>query len=152
VELIERLPSANRRTRQKRKSEEPYIVHPLAVAGILAELRLDAKTIAASLLHDVAEDAGIEIPDLAEEFGPEVASMVDGVTKLAAVSEMARLPEDSRDPKVESLRKMLLAMVGDVRVVLIKLADRLHNMRTLGYMSPERSAVSRGRRWISTRR
>jgi GTP pyrophosphokinase len=122
---------------QKRNSGEPYIVHPLAVAGILAELRLDAKTIAAALLHDAAEDAGVEIPDLAEEFGPEVASMVDGVTKLVAVSEMARLPDDSRDPKVESLRKMLLAMVGDVRVVLIKLADRLHNMRTMGYMSPE---------------
>jgi GTP pyrophosphokinase len=122
---------------QSRKSGEAYIVHPLAVAGTLAELRLDAKTIAASLLHDVAEDAGIAIPDLAEEFGPEVASMVDGVTKLVAVSEMARLPDDSRDPKVESLRKMLLAMVGDVRVVLIKLADRLHNMKTLSHMSPE---------------
>jgi RelA/SpoT family (p)ppGpp synthetase len=122
---------------QQRKSGEPYIVHPLAVASILAELRLDAKTIAAALLHDAAEDAGVEIPDLAEEFGPEVASMVDSVTKLVAVSEMARLPEDSRDPKIESLRKMLLAMVGDVRVVLIKLADRLHNMRTMSYMSPE---------------
>jgi RelA/SpoT family (p)ppGpp synthetase len=129
--------SSHANINQTRKSGEPYIVHPLAVAGILAELRLDAKTIAASLLHDVAEDTGVKIPDLAEQFGPEVASMVDGVTKLKAVSEMARLPEDSRDPKVESLRKMLLAMVSDIRVVLIKLADRLHNMRTLGYMSPE---------------
>jgi RelA/SpoT family (p)ppGpp synthetase len=122
---------------QKRKSGEAYIVHPLAVASTLAELRLDARTIAASLLHDVAEDTDVEIPDLAEAFGPEVASLVDGVTKLVAVSEMATLPRDSRDPKVESLRKMLLAMVGDVRVVLIKLADRLHNMSTMGAMSPE---------------
>jgi GTP pyrophosphokinase len=122
---------------QKRKSGEAYIVHPLAVAGTLAELRLDARTIAASLLHDVAEDTDVEIPDLAEAFGPEVASLVDGVTKLVAVSEMATLPRDSRDPKVESLRKMLLAMVGDVRVVLIKLADRLHNMSTMSFMSPE---------------
>ena len=116
---------------QTRKSGESYIIHPLAVAGILADLRLDAKTVAAALLHDLAEDTDVDIPDLADEFGPEVASMVNGVTKLVAISEMARLPEDSRDPKVESLRKMLLAMVGDVRVVLIKLADRLHNMRTM---------------------
>ena len=122
---------------QQRKSGESYIVHPLAVAGILADLRLDAKTVAAALLHDLAEDTDVDIPDLTEEFGPEVASLVDGVTKLVAIAEMARLPEDSRDPKVESLRKMLLAMVGDVRVVLIKLADRLHNMRTMSYMSEE---------------
>ncbi|OIO98476.1 MAG: (p)ppGpp synthetase [Anaerolineae bacterium CG2_30_64_16] len=123
---------------QKRDSGEPYIIHPVAVASILADLRLDAKTMAAALLHDVAEDTTVEIPDLAEEFGPEVASMVDGVTKLVAISEMARLPTDSRDPKVESLRKMLLAMVGDIRVVLIKLADRLHNMRTMGHIAPEK--------------
>jgi len=123
---------------QKRDSGEPYIIHPVAVASILADLRLDAKTIAAALLHDVAEDTTVEIPDLAEEFGAEVASMVDGVTKLVAISEMARLPTDSRDPKVESLRKMLLAMVGDIRVVLIKLADRLHNMRTMSHIAPEK--------------
>jgi len=123
---------------QKRKSGDPYISHPLQVASILAELRLDAKTVAAALLHDVAEDTPTKIPDLAEEFGPEVASMVDGVTKLAGIAEMASLPPDSRDPKIESLRKMLLAMVGDVRVVLIKLADRLHNMRTLHYMPLEK--------------
>lgn len=123
---------------QKRKSGERYIVHPLAVAGILADLRLDARTVAAALLHDVAEDTPTKVPDLAELFGPEVASMVDGVTKLAGISEMASLPANSHDPKVESLRKMLLAMVGDVRVVLIKLADRLHNMRTMGYMTEEK--------------
>lgn len=129
---------------QKRKSGEPYVVHPLAVAGILADLRLDAKTVAAALLHDVAEDTATKVPALAEEFGPEVASMVDGVTKLEHVSAIATLPEDSRDPKVESLRKMMLAMVGEVRVVLIKLADRLHNMRTLGAMPPHKQlSISR---------
>lgn len=122
---------------QKRKSGDPYIMHPLAVAGILAELRLDSNTVAAALLHDVAEDTPTKVPDLAVEFGAEVASMVDGVTKLVEISKLANLPADSRDPKVESLRKMLLAMVSDVRVVLIKLADRLHNMRTMSYMSPE---------------
>ena len=80
------------------------------------------------------------IPDLAEEFGAEVASLVDGVTKLVEISQLANLPADSRDPKIESLRKMFLAMVSDVRVVLIKLADRLHNMRTMGYMSPGEAA------------
>ena len=123
---------------QKRVSGEPYIIHPLAVAGILADLRLDAQAVAASLLHDVAEDTTTNIPDLAEEFGPEVASLVDGVTKLVEISELANLPVDSRDPKIESLRKMFLAMYSDVRVVLIKLADRLHNMRTMSYMSPEK--------------
>ena len=123
---------------QKRKSGEAYINHPLEVARTLAALRLDSRTIAAALLHDVVEDAPTKVPNLTEEFGPEVANMVDGVTKLVSVSEMSSLPPDSRDPKIESLRKMLLAMVGDVRVVLIKLADRLHNMRTMGSMSPEK--------------
>jgi GTP diphosphokinase / guanosine-3',5'-bis(diphosphate) 3'-diphosphatase len=123
---------------QKRVSGEPYIIHPLAVAGTLAELRLDAQTVAAALLHDVAEDTDIAIPDLAEEFGAEVASLVDGVTKLVEIAQLANVPSDSRDPKIESLRKMFLAMYSDVRVVLIKLADRLHNMRTMGYMSPEK--------------
>ena len=123
---------------QKRESAEPYVVHPLAVAGILAELRLDAPTVAAALLHDVAEDTALEIPELAERFGAEVAGLVDGVTKLVAIAEFANVPANNRDPKVESLRKMFLAMVSDVRVVLIKLADRLHNMRTMSYMKPEK--------------
>lgn len=121
----------------RRKSGEPYIVHPVAVACLLAELRLDPETIAAALLHDVAEDTPTKISDLAAMFGPEVASMVDGVTKLTNLSDMATLPDGRRDPRVESYRKMLLAMVNDVRVMLIKLADRLHNMRTMGYMKPE---------------
>ena len=123
---------------QFRKSGEAYIEHPLEVARILANLRLDSRTIAAALLHDVVEDTPTKVPDLVAEFGAEVASLVDGVTKLIGIAEMANLPPDSRDPKVESLRKMLLAMVGDVRVVLIKLADRLHNMRTLDSMLPEK--------------
>lgn len=123
---------------QLRKSGEAYIVHPVAVAGILADLRLDAKTVAAALLHDVAEDTAVKMPEVAEEFGAEVASMVDGVTKLSNVAHMASLPADSRDPRVESLRKMMLAMSNDVRVVLIKLADRLHNMRTIAYVSREK--------------
>ena len=123
---------------QLRKSGEAYIEHPLEVARILANLRLDSRTIAAALLHDVVEDTPTKVPDLVAEFGAEVASLVDGVTKLIGIAEMANLPPDSRDPKVESLRKMLLAMVGDVRVVLIKLADRLHNMRTLDSMLPEK--------------
>jgi GTP pyrophosphokinase len=123
---------------QRRKSGEPYIIHPEAVATILADLRLDARTVAAALLHDVAEDTPQKVPVLIEEFGPEVASMVDGVTKLEHVSDIAALPADSRDPKIESFRKMLLAMVNDVRVVLIKLADRLHNMRTLGAMPADK--------------
>jgi RelA/SpoT family (p)ppGpp synthetase len=140
VELVGRAFALAERahTDQKRVSGEPYIIHPLAVAGILADLRLDAKAVSAALLHDVAEDTPTDIPDLAEEFGPEVASLVDGVTKLVEISELANLPTDSRDPKVESFRKMMLAMYSDVRVVLIKLADRLHNMRTMSYMSPEK--------------
>ena len=140
VELVRRAYCLAERAHegQKRVSGEPYIVHPLAVAGILAELRLDAQTVAAAALHDVAEDTSTDIPDLAEEFGSEVASLVDGVTKLVAMSELANLPADSRDPKIESLRKLFLAMNNDVRVVLIKLADRLHNMRTMSHMSPEK--------------
>jgi GTP pyrophosphokinase len=121
-----------------RKSGEPYIVHPLAVAGILAELRLDARTVAAALLHDVVEDTPITIAELTTQFGSEVADMVDGVTKLEDISGIAALPADSRDPRIESLRKMLFAMVKDVRVVLIKLADRLHNMRTLSSMPADK--------------
>jgi GTP pyrophosphokinase len=123
---------------QDRRSGEPYIVHPEAVAGILADLRLDAKTISAALLHDVAEDTAITLANLTVAFGPEVASMVDGVTKLEGMAGMATLPVDSRDPQVENFRKLLLAMVNDVRVVLIKLADRLHNMRTLHHMPSDK--------------
>jgi guanosine-3',5'-bis(diphosphate) 3'-pyrophosphohydrolase len=121
-----------------RKSGEPYITHPVAVATILAEMQLDAETLAAALLHDVPEDTDVTLEDVRAQFGDRVARLVDGVTKLEKI-EWATGREDSS--KAESLRKMFLAMADDVRVVLIKLADRLHNMRTIGAMS-RRSQVA----------
>ena len=112
-----------------RQSGEAYISHPLAVALILAEIGLDAVTLAAALLHDTVEDTGLTVADLARDFGPEVAAIVDGVTKLERVSF------DSKEAQqAASMRKMLLAMANDWRVLLIKLADRLHNMRTIAAM------------------
>ena len=125
---------------QKRKSGEPYITHPEEVAGILADLRLDAATVAAAVLHDVAEDTTIAVSVLETEFGPEVGLLVNGVTKFNALQDKAAtetLPLSRRDAGTESLRKLFLAMGKDVRVVLIKLADRLHNMRTLQFMPGE---------------
>ncbi|SFR90988.1 guanosine-3',5'-bis(diphosphate) 3'-pyrophosphohydrolase [Dyella sp. OK004] len=112
---------------QARKSGEPYITHPVAVAGILAELGLDAETIIAAILHDTLEDTELSRSELASEFGETVAELVDGVTKLDKMRFSSRQEADA-----ESFRKMLLAMARDLRVILIKLADRLHNMRTLG--------------------
>ena len=123
---------------QKRASGEPYIQHCLAVAQILADLRLDPITIAAALLHDTVEDSTVTLEDLRQNFGDEVARLVDGVTKLGQINKASQLGRrDLRDEEAESLRKMFLAMADDVRVVLIKLADRLHNMRTLGALSKE---------------
>jgi len=123
---------------QKRASGEPYIQHCLAVAQILADLRLDPVTIAAALLHDTVEDSTVTLEDLRQNFGDEVARLVDGVTKLGQINKVSQLGRrDLRDEEAESLRKMFLAMADDVRVVLIKLADRLHNMRTLGALSKE---------------
>ena len=119
---------------QRRKSGEPYIIHPLCVAIILADLEMDKETIAAGLLHDVVEDTVYTEEQLAEIFGKEVALLVDGVTKLTQLSWSA----DKVEMQAENLRKMFLAMAKDIRVIIIKLADRLHNMRTLQYMRQEK--------------
>ncbi len=124
---------------QKRLSGEPYIVHPLEVAEVLVEMKLDATAIAAALLHDAVEDTPATSQEIAERFGDQVAHIVEGVTKIEKIQFANR-----EDRQAENVRKMLLAMVSDVRVVLIKLADRLHNMRTLEFLKPDRrEAIAR---------
>jgi RelA/SpoT family (p)ppGpp synthetase len=124
---------------QKRLSGEPYIAHPVAVADILADLHMDAQTIVAAILHDVIEDTATAKGEIAERFGPEVAELVDGVSKLDQIQFRSRA-----EAQAESFRKMLLAMVRDIRVVMVKLADRTHNMRTLGSVPPaKRRTVAR---------
>jgi len=118
---------------QLRASGEPYMTHPLEVAILLAEMKLDNTAIAAGLLHDSIEDTTLTSAELKAEFGEQVAHIVDGVTKISRIDFASRV-----EAQAENVRKMMLAMVDDIRVVLIKLADRLHNMRTLQHLSPER--------------
>ena len=118
---------------QTRHSGEPYISHPTAAALILAAMRLDYQTIMATLLHDVVEDTFISTEDLTEQFGEEVTALVDGVTKLTKIKF-----ESHAEAQAENFQKMVLAMVKDIRVIIVKLADRLHNMRTLGVLSAEK--------------
>ena len=119
---------------QKRKSGEPYIIHPLAVAQIVAEeLKLDSESIEAALLHDVIEDTPATHEDVAHLFSPTIADLVEGVSKLTRIQYATK-----EDEQMENLRKMLIAMSKDIRVILIKISDRLHNMRTMEYQSPEK--------------
>src|SRR5919198_269730 len=135
VELLRRayVFSALEHKGQVRHSGEPYLVHPLEVANILADMRLDVVAIAAGLLHDVVEDTLTTIERIEEHFGPDVAHVVEGVTKLGAIPFSS-----SEERQAENFRKMLLAMVDDIRVIMVKLADRLHNMRTLNHLPEER--------------
>jgi guanosine-3',5'-bis(diphosphate) 3'-pyrophosphohydrolase len=135
MEMIQRgyVVSAKYHKGQVRMNGEPYLTHPLEVANILAELKLDAVTVTAGLLHDVLEDTLISPEELKRQFGDEVYQLVDGVTKIAQVYLTSR-----QQKQAENFRKMLLAMVSDIRVLFVKLADRLHNMRTLQYLPPER--------------
>src|SRR5262252_3178508 len=117
---------------QKRASGDPYFSHPLEVAGILTDLKLDTATIATALLHDTVEDTSATIEDIEQNFGAEIAGLVDGVTKLSQLELFSE-----RTKQAENFRKLMLAMSNDIRVLLVKLADRVHNMRTLGFIDDE---------------
>ena len=124
---------ADAHVNQKRLSGEPYIYHPVAVARILAGMRMDHQCLMAAILHDVIEDTPTAKTQLEQEFGPEIAELVDGVSKLTQIKFRSRA-----EAQAENFRKMMLAMVRDIRVILVKLADRLHNMRTLGVMRADK--------------
>ncbi|UCE35464.1 MAG: bifunctional (p)ppGpp synthetase/guanosine-3',5'-bis(diphosphate) 3'-pyrophosphohydrolase, partial [Deltaproteobacteria bacterium] len=124
---------------QARLSGEPYLSHPLEVAGILANMKMDEVTIAAGLLHDTVEDTLATLEDIEYLFGKEVATIVDGVTKISKIHFLSKEVQQA-----ENIRKMILAMASDIRVLLVKLADRLHNMQTLGFQTPEKQeAIAR---------
>src|SRR5215203_3394289 len=135
VELLRRayVFSAYEHKGQVRHSGEPYLVHPLEVADLLAEMKLDVVAVAAGLLHDIVEDTQTSIDRIKELFGADIAHVVEGVTKLGAIPFSS-----SEERQAENFRKMLLAMVDDIRVILVKLADRLHNMRTLNHLADEK--------------
>ncbi len=137
IELIRRayLFSALHHRGQKRASGEPYLVHPLEVADILADMRLDEVSVSTGLLHDVVEDTLVDLDTIKSYFGDEITLLVDGLTKIAHISNLSKEKQQA-----ENVRKMVLAMITDVRVVLIKLADRLHNMRTMQFLKPEKRA------------
>ena len=137
IDLIRRayLFSAMHHRGQKRASGEPYLIHPLEVADILADMRLDETSVSTGLLHDVVEDTLVDLDTIREYFGEEITRLVDGLTKIAHINNLSREKQQA-----ENVRKMVLAMITDVRVVLIKLADRLHNMRTMGFLKPEKRA------------
>lgn len=137
VDLIRRayLFSALHHRGQKRASGEPYLVHPLEVAHLLAEMRLDEVSVSTGLLHDVVEDTLVDLDTIRSYFGDEITGLVDGLTKIAHISNLSKERQQA-----ENVRKMVLAMITDVRVVLIKLADRLHNMRTMQFLKPEKRA------------
>jgi guanosine-3',5'-bis(diphosphate) 3'-pyrophosphohydrolase len=137
IDLIRRayLFSALHHRGQKRASGEPYLVHPLEVADLLAEMRLDEVSVSTGLLHDVVEDTLVDLDTIKSYFGDEIALLVDGLTKIANISDLSKEKQQA-----ENVRKMVLAMITDVRVVLIKLADRLHNMRTMQFLKPEKRA------------
>ncbi len=125
--------AASQHQGQMRASGEPYIMHPVGTAEICAELKLDSSTLAAALLHDVVEDTEVSIEEVRDQFGDDVALLVDGVTKLSQI-QFRSVEEE----QAENIRKMIIAMARDVRVILIKLADRLHNMRTLRYLGKDK--------------
>jgi guanosine-3',5'-bis(diphosphate) 3'-pyrophosphohydrolase len=137
VEVIQRAYdfSAEVHKGQRRASGEPYLTHPLQVASIIADMRLDVPSVATGLLHDTVEDTLATLPQIEENFGSEIAGLVDGVTKIGQINFTSR-----EEKQAENFRKMLLAMARDIRVILVKLADRTHNMRTLGHLPPERQA------------
>ncbi len=137
VEMIRRayMFSALHHKGQKRASGEPYLIHPIEVANILATMRLDEVSVSTGLLHDVVEDTLVDLDTIRSYFGSEITNLVDGLTKIAQISDLSKEKQQA-----ENVRKMVLAMVTDVRVVLIKLADRLHNMRTMQYLNPEKRA------------
>src|SRR5438067_11882064 len=125
--------SAREHKGQTRASGEPYLVHPLEVGNILADMRLDAISVSTGLLHDVVEDTLVDLETIRQYIGDEITQLVDGLTKIAQISNISQ-----EEQQAENVRKMLLAMIKDVRVVLVKLADRLHNMRTLQFLKPEK--------------